>query len=300
MENYPKGIWRFTTEQCVAWLEAILQHYGSGTTILNKMMASLEALQLEIGSSSNSFLTDYDKRGALATPCWMKAVWERIWLYKIGLRLKYATIPLPRERDCELVELILRHEPSTTNWQALNRCRMSLQVIFLSCITSYSGTHISSASLSPPREGERTSSYRFPKQQPTSDDWAKWRTFWHTVYPSQLQLPIPLGKWKAPTHKIWPWVFDSHRDTLYRQSLHNIELYVRVSYSSTRSGGTFAKVGAAEALPRSCEPVDVQVDNAMSNSGVAIRPGRWVFPRQPATKQGYWEVLRSMADHGCG
>ena len=150
------------------------------------------------------------------------------------------------------MELILRHEPSVKNQQALNRCQMNLQAIFLSCITLYSGTHIFGVSLSPPREGKRTSSYRFSKQSPTSDDWAKWQNFWHTVYPSQLQLPIPLGKWKAPTHKIWPWVFDSHRDTLYRQSLHNIEFYATVTYSSTRSGGTFARVGRAEALPRSC------------------------------------------------
>ena len=160
-------------EQCVAWLEAILQHYGSATTFSNKMMASLEALQLEIGSSSNPFLVDFDKQGALATPCWTKVVWERIYFYKIGLKLKYDTMPLPRERDCELVELILRHEPSVKNQQALNRCRMNLQVFFLSCITPYSDTHISRASLLPPQEDEHTSSYRFSKQVPTSEDWTK-------------------------------------------------------------------------------------------------------------------------------
>lgn len=72
------GLWNFTIEQCTAWMEAILQHYGTGSTISKKMIASLEALQLKIGSSKNPLLEDYKLRGSLATECWMKAIWERL------------------------------------------------------------------------------------------------------------------------------------------------------------------------------------------------------------------------------
>ena len=52
------GLWNFTVEQCISWLEALLQHYGTGNTILKKMIAPLEALQLEIGCATNPLAED--------------------------------------------------------------------------------------------------------------------------------------------------------------------------------------------------------------------------------------------------
>jgi hypothetical protein len=170
---------------------------------------------------------------------------------------------------------------------------MSLQAVFLSCIASYSRTHISATSLLPPQEGGRTSSYRFAKQIPISADWSRWKYFWHKVYPSQLQLPLPLGKWRASTHKIWQWVFDKNRDTLYRQSLHTIDYYTRVTYSSTRSGGTFSRAGSVDAIPHPCEPVYIQLVQAGSTVGVTMRSGGWKFPRHITPKQDFWESLSS-------
>jgi hypothetical protein len=157
------------------------------------MIASLEALQLEIGCTQNQLSEDYASRGGLATMCWMKAIWERVTFYNIDLILSYNTIPMPRERDCEIVSLITHYEKSTSAQRSLNRVRLHLQAIFLSCITSYSGTHISKENLSPQVEETNMSNYRFPRQCPTSKNWAQWRNFWYKVYPS-LRLPLPLGK----------------------------------------------------------------------------------------------------------
>jgi len=63
------GLWNFTVEQCISWLEALLQHYGTGNTIAKKMIASLEALQLEIGCTRNTLAEDYQMKGGLATMC---------------------------------------------------------------------------------------------------------------------------------------------------------------------------------------------------------------------------------------
>ena len=130
------GLWNFTREQCKSWLEAFLQHYGRNTTIAKKMIASLEALQLEIGCSRNPLSEDYALRGGLATMCWMKAIWERVNFYNIDLILSYNNIPAPRERDCEIVSLIAQYEKSAPIQRALNRVRLKLQAIFLSCIVS--------------------------------------------------------------------------------------------------------------------------------------------------------------------
>ena len=285
------GLWNFTREQCKSWLEAFLQHYGRNTTIAKKMIASLEALQLEIGCSRNPLSEDYTLRGGLATMCWMKAIWERVNFYNIDLILSYNNIPAPRERDCEIVSLITQYEKSAPIQRALNRVRLKLQAIFLSCIVSYSGTQISNENLFPQmEESNMVSTYRFPRQQPTTKDWVHWRNFWYKVYPN-LQLPLPLGKWISPSHRVWRWVLDPDKDILFRQSLSNVEYYTRVTISTTRAGGAFSKVGETDCMPRGGIPVDAQPISPNNYDGVTIRQGGWTFPSQVVLKPTFWQAL---------
>ena len=199
-----------------------------------------------MSSKFQAFFGLFTATNCLPTACWMKAIWERLHFYKIELVLSYNKIPLPRERDCEIVKIILLHEKSAEIQLSLNRVRMKLQAIFLSCITTFGGNQISNENLYPQEDESPTSTYQFPKQAPTPTDWIRWRKFWHKVYPNNLLLPLPLGKWKMPSHKLWKWVLDTKRDTLYRQTRTQVEYYTRVTYSSTRSGGAFAKVGQVD------------------------------------------------------
>ena len=73
----------------------------------------------------------------------MKAVWKRVHFYKIDLVLSYNTIPMPRERDCKIVKIIILHEKSVEIQLSLNQVRMKLQAMFLSCITTFGGNQIS-------------------------------------------------------------------------------------------------------------------------------------------------------------
>jgi hypothetical protein len=114
-----------------------------GNTLAKKMIASLEALQLEIGCTKNPLAEDYQMKGGLATTCWMKAVWERIHFYKIGVVLSYNTTPMPRERDYKIVNMIISHEKSLDTQLSLNRVRMKLKAMFLSCIATPNKQRIS-------------------------------------------------------------------------------------------------------------------------------------------------------------
>ena len=285
------GLWNFTTEQCISWMEALLQHYGTNTTISKKLHASLEALQLEIGSADNPLLADFDQRGCLATSCWMKAVWERLHFYKITLNLKYNHIPLPRERDMEIVELISQYETSKKIKLSLNRCRIKHQALFLSCLATYDGTRINQAYLQPPQREEQLSGYRFSKEQPTANDWSTWNLFWQKVYPTRLQLPLPLGKWKNPSHRLWQWVIDPRGEKLYRQTLSRVEYYTKVVYSATRAGGTFSKVGLADSLPCKGKPVDATFIHPNCSDGVKIQSRGGTFDTWPASQTTFWSVL---------
>ncbi len=82
-------------KQFISWMEVLLQHYSAGFTTSRKLQALLEAMQLEIGYSGNSFNEDYAKVGILATERWVKAVWEGAAHYSYNITLDYPTESLP-------------------------------------------------------------------------------------------------------------------------------------------------------------------------------------------------------------
>ena len=92
-------------KQFISWMEVLLQHYGAGFTTSRKLQALLEAMQLEIGCSGNSFNEDYAKVGILATERWAKAVWERAAHYSYNITLDYSTESLPLNNDCNLATI---------------------------------------------------------------------------------------------------------------------------------------------------------------------------------------------------
>ncbi len=70
------GLFNFSIEQFIGWVEMVLQHYRTGSIISKKMQASLEAAQLEIGCHGNPLHECYNTPGLLATEMWIKTVWE--------------------------------------------------------------------------------------------------------------------------------------------------------------------------------------------------------------------------------
>jgi len=168
---------------------------------------------------------------------------------------------------------------------------MKLQAMFLSCITTFSCNQISKEYLYPQEEDNQMSTYRFSKQAPTPRDWVRWRNFWHKIYPTNFLLPLPLGKWKFPSHRVWKWVLDTKRDILYCQTMTQVDYYTRVSYSTTRSVGSFSKVGRVDYLPYEGIPVDVQPTTACNLDRVSVRSGGGPFPVQPICSRNFWQLL---------
>ncbi len=78
------GLFNLAVEQMIGWANMLLQHYGTPTTVGDKLKASLEALQLEIGGTGNPLNKCYKTRGIMATHTWITAVWERSQQYNIS------------------------------------------------------------------------------------------------------------------------------------------------------------------------------------------------------------------------
>ena len=149
-------------------------------------------------------------------------------VFNIQLHMKYPSLPMPREWDRVVMEIILDGDLSTEDINSLNWCRGMLQCIFLSDLVTADGKYLESFVFDPGPYKCR-STYRFPPERPTRGDWDKWCTFWHNYTATGGKLRVPLGRWIHPTHRKWLWFITP------RNELHRIEDGIIYHYHPTHS-----------------------------------------------------------------
>ena len=202
------GMLDLAVEHTICMINIFVQHYGTGTTIALKFRACLETLQLELGCLGNPLTEDYGRYSDLATDSWVKSLWQRLHHFRFSLHIDYDTLPLPRRHDASLVAMFVRGGYSNERLQALNRCRISHKLIFLSDISTACGRFIDPEYILPPSQESvrnRISSYIFPTCKPSRADWALWREFWGSATGANGLLHIALGGWVHSSHSQWIW-----------------------------------------------------------------------------------------------
>lgn len=90
----------------------------------------------------NLFLASFDRLGCLATPCWFVSVWERLSHYGFEVFLGYPTIPVPQSSDVLMVDVFLTANVSRHTFLHLNRCRLRLEMLWLSDIVTANGRQL--------------------------------------------------------------------------------------------------------------------------------------------------------------
>jgi len=172
------GLFSFAVEQTIGMINMLIQHYGAETTLARKITASLEALQLEIGCVGSPFAENYDELHLLATACWAKSLWERLYYYKFKIHLDYPPLPLPRKCDTLVVRLFWDAGYRGQQLQALNRCRLALKLLFLSDIATACRHFINIILvLQPTPKDKSVLSFVFPNERPSQGDWRFWQEF---------------------------------------------------------------------------------------------------------------------------
>ena len=154
----------------------LMQHYHTSTNLSRKLDASLRYLQLQLGTPHNPFLLDYAVWGHLAPLSWVKMLWQTLHYFNIHLYMAYPSIALPRERDQVLMEIFQSMDLSQETILSLNRCRVSLESIFLSDITTADGHYLEDFVFSPGGR-DRSSSFCFPREVPMKANWNRWFDF---------------------------------------------------------------------------------------------------------------------------
>ncbi len=148
------------------------QHYHVSTNLSKKLDALLGYLQLQIGTPNNPFLQDYAKWGDLAPLSWVKMLWKSLQHFKIILYMQFSDIAPPRECDQVIMDIIFSQLIDPLEITRLNRCRVYLQALFLSDITTADRRYLEHFVFDPGGITKQ-SQYSFPPEQPSRQDWER-------------------------------------------------------------------------------------------------------------------------------
>jgi hypothetical protein len=100
----------------------------------------------------------------------------------------------------------------------INSCRIYLQVLTISDISTASGTHILPNILRGRRTEDRVSELNWPVTQRPAN-WAAWKRFLQHVS-SGGRLYCHLGAWTSSPYQKWCWFYNPYNDQVYHLREH--------------------------------------------------------------------------------
>ena len=287
------GLYNLPVEQMICRVNMLMQHYHTSTNVSKKLDASLRYLQLQLGTPHNPFLLDYAVWGHLAPLSWVKMLWRTLNYFDIHLYMAYPSIAPPRERDLVLMEIFASRDLSRETVLSLNRCRVSLESIFLSDISTADGRYLEDFVFNPGGRG-RSSNFKFPREVPTRDDWDGWFNFWHSYTATGNKLHVPLGNWINSTHRIWKWHYKAATDDLVQiEGTSLVHYKPAVGFRITRSTRSYRTSHEEPFTPGTDVGLPVSIIGMPGSQVTKLSIGPAIdIPTHAST--GFWESLHSL------
>lgn len=173
--------------------------------------------------------------------------------------MDYPEMPLQRAGDASLLSIFLQANVTESSHASLNRCRLALELIFLSDVVTSDGRNIDPTLLVPPADDTSHSRFTFPREIPTAADWKEWFNFWTAYTGPSFSLDLPLGRWTAPTHRIIKWFYSAVEDQVEEVDDETVHLYRPVGVQRlTRANFRYKYVRSVTAKPTG-NPVSVSI-----------------------------------------
>eukprot|EP00956_Cyclotella_meneghiniana_P027277 scaffold60862_cov41-Cyclotella_meneghiniana.AAC.7 len=185
---------------------------------------SLELLIIELGTSEQPFLEDYDALGERVTDCLVKEVWSRLHRFKIKLRLGNIDIVPPREGDDWFMNAVKKFGFSERELQIINRVQIHQEVLFESDAFGADGRQIDPQYLNLRRTSEKWSDVIFPVQFIPRNQLALWKAALTQLAPGGKR-PRNIGKFIRRGHKIWNWRFNVAEEQLLYSASEGLEVH---------------------------------------------------------------------------
>lgn len=225
------GLLHIHSEQMIGQLKVFLEHISRDSQLGISYRATLETLQLELGSIHDVFSLPYHKYHFLATYTWIKDLWFSVDKYGISLRKPKSLFEIQRDNDCSLMDAVIISKKFTNNeLRRINLCRIYLRVFYLSDICSGNGRGVMHNYVSGLRTQQRRSQWVWPRQQrPPAKDWKLWNTAIREVWSKSEThlLAIPLGQWHRLPHQQFQFYYDPKILSVVEMKKDSIDVYGR-------------------------------------------------------------------------
>ena len=178
--------------------------------------SSLENFFIELGFGTDISEIPIDTIRSTATDSLVKS--SCIFLRQHNLDLHHDISSNPLRLGDELIKpLLLKCHPSLEDAHTLNRCRLYLQVLYVSEICSGDGQMITNDAWNGIRFDVPHKLLPWPKQQrPSPREWTIWQRYiWRVLLARGLRLKSPLGRWLG-IDDTWEWYYSPSHERLFK------------------------------------------------------------------------------------
>ena len=260
------GLPHIYTMQGTAQLKALLDHIQKDTMVGKFLHIELEAANIELGSGEHIFSLDFDAVGSLLTDCWIKSVWKFCHENKMVVSGLYARPSIQRQHDYFLMERLIRNFPgifSTSELQAINRCRLFLQVLTMADVSTGDGLEFSKKYFSGIRDSSRKSLFQWPMQRnPTRPEWRLWQramcVLAHGSIRMSRRLVTPLGPGIRSPQQDFRWFSSPSSKCVYHRNNRGWMRFKKSDRNRTAlDRRCYIQDIAIEAPPNDMEPTSI-------------------------------------------
>ena len=137
------------------------------------------------------------------------------------------------------------------------------------------------------------STFKFPWERPTKDDWNWWFNFWHHFTSAGDKLKVLLGNWTHKSHCIWKWYYRRQGNNLQgigRGTVYHYNLVM--GHQRTRTTRMY-QLAQEKVLSPAIQIGLLTSTLELSNQQVAKLNKGPLFPQAPKEIKNFWGFLHS-------
>ena len=198
----------------------IRQWWGTDTNVGRALYAAYEAFMKDHGLAGNVFYRDFEKLGPLSRPGLFQHTWNLCHYFQVTLQFVFDSCSQSsRSNDEPFMEKVLQIEDphlTTNDLKSINTVRRYKNVYMFSDIFSVNGIDVHPMMLSTTLQG--TSRGEFPIEQPSSADFALWKTVLRVLTSNRFALSTPLSPLLSIPHNHEGWFMTANQERLVKRT----------------------------------------------------------------------------------
>jgi len=192
-------------------LQYLVGHIKLGDEVGRLLLSLITHTQLHVGSTTPFFQLQYPSYSTWIDQTWLTDCWKFLHRAKVTVEIESQWVPsLVRQGDITLMDLALTFNLDSYQLRCINTCRLYLQVITVSDITTARGDKLLPCIPVGEKDPHHTSVLLWPNiPRPPQSFWNIWYTFLQ-FFTRGRKLMTSLGQWTMIPHQAWEWFSDIH------------------------------------------------------------------------------------------